>query len=1191
MYLKSIEVNGFKSFANKIDFKFNNGITAIVGPNGSGKSNVADAVRWVLGEQSAKNLRGAKMEDVIFAGTELRKPQGSAYVAITLDNSDHKLPVDYNEVTVARRVYRSGESEYLINGTVTRLKDVTKLFFDTGIGKEGYSIIGQGKIEQILSGKPEEKRELFDEAAGIVKYKKNKAATEKALLSEHQNLSRVNDILSELEGRVGPLERQSEKARKYLAYKEKLKGLEVSSFLIEIKEINALLEKYEQELKIMNDDSDRLKSEFEHTRQQYDELEKSVEELDAKIEAARNDITDKKLENEKADGEIRVLTEQISSENKNKELIVGEISRIRTEIERLSGELRKYKNDKDNFSSTVSSAEKEVADKKKECDELESKIFAKEEEIENAKGEIIDFINEGGTLKAKVGRYDTMLENISLRKTELRQKYLSLKSDEEKFTEEKKRFADSLRNASELLRDNQEKHKNAENGIKNNTEEAATVKSDITKYNQMVISLRSRHDALVNLTERYEGYGNSIKKVMEQKEKNKGIVGVVADIIKVQSEYEIAIETSLGGSIQNIVTDTDETAKKMIRFLKENKLGRATFLPASKVVAKGSVTPEALKEKGVIGIASKLVTVDSKYQNIVDNLLGRSIVVDNIDNASRIAAKFNQSLRLVTLEGELINPGGSMTGGAFKNQSNLLGRKRELDQLSEDIKKASVKLQEARQKETELLMRRESLKEERDRLNQVIQRQGIEENTLRLSLENATRSLDETLELFEAVKKENIELDEQVKDINVNKDELFDEGKQKENAIEERKSYITTLESEVNSLRESKKHKDEELASLSLKAGNIKQQSGFIDQNIERINNEIERTKGDEKSYLDRLDQSGSNSESFKIKIDELSGIKKSNDKIISENTEKLEALVNEKDKVNKKHKEFLNRREELTAEIGRMDKAIFTCNNNIEKVTEKKDGQINYMWEEYELTYSAASQLVNENSENAADELSRSALKKEIATVKSDIKGLGDVNVNAIEEYKEVSERYNFLSAQRDDIVEAEDNLKNIIAELEKAMKDTFNAKFKDIQEMFQKVFHELFGGGKATLSLVDEEDILESGIIINAQPPGKKLQNMMQLSGGEKSLTAIALLFAIQSLKPSPFCLLDEIEAALDDSNVKRFAKYLDKLTKDTQFIVITHRRGTMESADILYGITMQEKGVSTLVSVNLIEDKLDD
>lgn len=994
-----------------------------------------------------------------------------------------------------------------------------------------------------------------------------------------------------MEGRVGPLERQSEKARKYLAYKEKLKGLEVSSFLIEIKEINALLEKYGQELKIMNDDSDRLKSEFEHTRQQYDELEKSVEELDAKIEAARNDITDKKLENEKAGGEIRVLTEQISSENKNKELIVGEISRIRTEIERLSGELRKYKNDKDNFSSTVSSAGKEVADKKKECDELESKIFAKEEEIENAKGEIIDFINEGGTLKAKVGRYDTMLENIWLRKTELRQKYLSLKSDEEKFTEEKKRFADSLRNASELLRDNQEKHKNAENGIKNNREEAATVKSDITKYNQMVISLRSRHDALVNLTERYEGYGNSIKKVMEQKEKNKGIVGVVADIIKVQSEYEIAIETSLGGSIQNIVTDTDETAKKMIRFLKENKLGRATFLPACKVVAKGSVTPEALKEKGVIGIASKLVTVDSKYQNIVDNLLGRSIVVDNIDNASRIGAKFNQSLRLVTLEGELINPGGSMTGGAFKNQSNLLGRKRELDQLSEDIKKASVKLREARQKETELLMRRESLKEERDRLNQVIQRQGIEENTLRLSLENATRSLDETLELFGAVKKENIELDEQVKDINVNKDELFDEGKQKENAIEERKSYITTLESEVNSLRESKRHKDEELASLSLKAGNIKQQSGFIDQNIERINNEIERTKGDEKSYLDRLDQSGSNSGSFKIKIDELSGIKKSNDKIISENTEKLEALVNEKDKVNKKHKEFLNRREELTAEIGRMDKAIFTCNNNIEKVTEKKDGQINYMWEEYELTYSAASQLVNENSENAADELSRCALKKEIATVKSDIKGLGDVNVNAIEEYKEVSERYNFLSAQRDDIVEAEDNLKNIIGELEKAMKDTFNAKFKDIQEMFQKVFHELFGGGKATLSLVDEEDILESGIIINAQPRGKKLQNMMQLSGGEKSLTAIALLFAIQSLKPSPFCLLDEIEAALDDSNVKRFAKYRDKLTKDTQFIVITHRRGTMESADILYGITMQEKGVSTLVSVNLIEDKLDD
>ncbi|MCR5147664.1 MAG: chromosome segregation protein SMC [Eubacterium sp.] len=1186
MYLKSIEVNGFKSFANKIDFKFNNGITAIVGPNGSGKSNVADAVRWVLGEQSAKNLRGAKMEDVIFAGTELRKPQGSAYVAITLDNSDHKLPIDYNEVTVARRVYRSGESEYLINGTVTRLKDVTKMFFDTGIGKEGYSIIGQGKIEQILSGKPEEKRELFDEAAGIVKYKKNKAATEKALLSEHQNLSRVNDILSELEGRVGPLERQSEKARKYLGLKEKLKGLEVSSFIIELQEINENLERLEKEKKIMTDDSERLNNEFENTRNAYDELEQKVEELSHAIDDIKNVITDKKLENEKADGEIRVLTEQISSENKNREIILGEIARTKAEIERLSAELEKYKNDKKNFSSTVKQADKEASDKKKECEALEEKITLKEEEIENAKGEIIDFINEGGTLKAKVGRYDTMLENISLRKTELRQKYLSLKSDEAKFTEEKKRFKESLGNASELLRENQEKHKAAENGIRNNTEESASVKNDITKYNQMVISLRSRQEALINLTERYEGYGNSIKKVMEQKDKNKGIVGVVADIIKVQAEYEIAIETALGGNIQNIVTDNEETAKKMIRFLKDNKLGRATFLPASNVVARGSVAPEALKEKGVIGIASKLVTVDEKYRNIVESLLGRSIVVDNIDNAGVLAKKFNQSLRLVTLEGELINPGGSMTGGAFKNQSNLLGRKRELDQLSEDIKKASVKLSEARKKETELLMRRESLKEERDRLNQVIQRQGIEENTLRISLENAERSLEETLQLFESVKKENLELDEQVKDINLNKDELFDEGKQKENAIEERKKHITGLEDEVAKLREEKKLRDEEYAGLSLKAGNIRQQSGFIDQNIDRINADIERSAADEAGYNERLSLSGSNADSFKEKIDILSMSKAENDKAISDSTEELNKLVSSREKESRKHKELLNRREELTSEISRMDKAIFTCNNSIEKITEKKDAEINYMWEEYELTYSSAVELAREKEET----LSRSALKKEISSVKGDIKGLGDVNVNAIEEYKEVRERYDFLSTQRDDIVKAEENLKNIIAELEKAMKDTFTEKFKDIQTMFQKVFHELFGGGKATLSLVDDEDILESGIIINAQPPGKKLQNMMQLSGGEKSLTAIALLFAIQSLKPSPFCLLDEIEAALDDSNVKRFAKYLDKLTKDTQFIVITHRRGTMESADILYGITMQEKGVSTLVSVNLIEDSLD-
>lgn len=1186
MYLKSIEVNGFKSFANKIDFKFNDGITAIVGPNGSGKSNVADAVRWVLGEQSASKLRGSKMEDVIFAGTELRKPQGSAYVAITLDNSDHKLPVDYNEVTVARRVYRSGESEYLINGTVTRLKDVNKMFFDTGIGKEGYSIIGQGKIEQILSGKPDEKRELFDEAAGIVKYKKNKAATEKALLSEHQNLSRVNDILSELSGRVGPLARQSEKAKKYLAFKEDLKALEVSSFLLEINEINQQLEKHGEELSIMQDDTKRLTDEFDQTRTRYEELEKTLEEKNQEIDDTRAFINDKKLENEKSDGEIRVLTEQISSENKNKELILGEIRKTEEKIEGLEKELEGYNAQKKDYNEIIKAAEKEVSGKKKQCDELETGISSLEEEIETAKSEIIDFINEGGTLKAKVGRYDTMLENISLRKTELQQKYLSLKSDEARFREEKKNFSESLASASELLRENQEKHKNAENGIRNNTEEASAVKSDITKYNQLVVSLRSRHDALLNLTERYEGYGNSIKRVMEQKDRNPGIIGVVADIVKVDKDYEIAIETALGGNIQNIVTDTEETAKKMIRFLKENKAGRATFLPASSIVARGSVDPDALKEKGVIGLASKLVKVDSKYQNIVDNLIGRTIVVDTIDNATKLAAKYKQSLRLVTLEGELINPGGSMTGGTFKNQSNLLGRKRELDQLIEDIKKASTSLQKARQKETELLMKRESLKEERDRLNQVIQRQGIEENTLRISFENSSRSLDETLQLFDTIKKENLELDEQIKDINVNKDELFDEGKQKENAIEERKLTIAGLEKKLEDLKNEKKLRDEEYASLSLKAGSIKQQYSFVDQNIERVEGDIERTRDEADSYRRRLDEAGSNEASFSEKIKNLTEQRKKNEKTIVEKGVLLTKQLEEKENINKKHKEFLNRREELSQEINRLDKAIFTLNGTIEKITEKKDAQINYMWEEYELTYQSAQALPK-----TGEEKSRTTLRKEISALKTEIRALGDVNVNAIEEYKEVSERYEFLTAQRDDIVKAEDNLRNIIAELEKAMKETFTERFKDIMEMFNKVFKELFGGGKATLSLVDEDDILESGIIINAQPPGKKLQNMMQLSGGEKSLTAIALLFAIQSLKPSPFCLLDEIEAALDDSNVKRFAKYLDRLSKDTQFIVITHRRGTMESADILYGITMQEKGVSTLVSVNLIEDKLDD
>lgn len=1185
MYLKSIEVNGFKSFANRMTFKFNEGITAIVGPNGSGKSNIGDAVRWVLGEQSAQKLRGSKMEDVIFAGTELRKPQSFAYVAITLDNSDHSLPVDFTEVTVARRVYRSGESEYLINGTVTRLKDVARLFFDTGIGKEGYSIIGQGQIEKILSGKPDDRRDLFDEAAGIVKYKKNKMATEKALEQEHNNLNRVNDILGGLEERVGPLEKQSEKAKQYLKLKDEQKHLDINLFNVEVDTIEEKIEQNQEKLDVTEADQKRLQEEFDHTKEEYERLETELEELSEKMQALTDDSHRISLENEHAEGEIRVLQEKITAAKNSEQELLLQLERLDTEIRRLEEEKAKTDANRNSLSGELKEKKETVRALEKELQESEDKRQDITARINEAKGAIIDYMNLGGTVKEKVARYDTMLENINLRRTELRQKYLSEKSEEQKALEEQKVLSEQEKTVSDNLSDNQKKLDRLEADLRAKTDRSGTVRSEMNRYSQDIIRLKSRHESLRNLTERYEGYGVSIKKVMEQKEKNPKIIGVVADIIEVESSYETAIETALGGSIQNIVTEDEETAKRMIAFLREGKLGRATFLPISSVTGRGSVNPDALREKGVIGIASELVKTDPKYKGVIDSLLGRTIVAENIDAAIAIARKYKQSLRLVTPQGELINPGGAMTGGAFRNNSNLLGRKRELDELSEQIAETTKKYSELKKEDAELSMQRESLKEQRNQYQAVIQKLTIEKNSVSINLKQTETKLSALEGSFTSIKKENDELDTQVERIDTNKAELFDTEKQQKEAIQQHEEAIARLEKEGEAADTEHRRFEEQLAEAQLSLGTVTQRDEFYQNDIRRLQADIQRQEDEKALILSRSGERVKEAEELAKTINDTKDRIEKNQNSLKEIAEKQKEYQKQKEKINQTHKSFFAKREQLSDDIAGLDKEAFKLRSILEKLEESKESLSAYMWEEYELTYSETEKIREDVEQSPAE------MKKEIAAVKQKIKALGEVNVSAIEEYKEVFERYTFLKSQHDDIIKAEENLRGVIADLDQAMKETFSKKFGEIRAMFSKVFKELFGGGKADLELVDEEDLLETGIVINAQPPGKKLQNMMQLSGGEKSLTAIALLFAIQSLKPSPFCLLDEIEAALDDSNVTRFAKYLKKLTKDTQFIVITHRKGTMECADILYGITMQEKGVSTLVSVNLIEDKLDD
>ena len=1185
MYLKSIEVYGFKSFANKIKFEFETGITGIVGPNGSGKSNVGDAVRWVLGEQSAKQLRGAKMEDVIFSGTELRKPHGSAYVAITMDNSDHVLPVDYEEVTVARRVYRSGESEYLLNGSPCRLKDINNMFFDTGIGKEGYSIIGQGQVEKILSGKPDDRRELFDEAAGIVKYKKNKYATEKALESERQNLSRVNDILSELEKQVGPLEKQSEVAKKYLLFKEELKNLDVNVFLLDSDRIREAQKEHQGKLNIVEQRTEELNEQYEIIKSEYDRIDQELDQYNSKIDLARSQETELKLSVERAEGEIKVYNQKIDSVKLTDTHIAEQIRRVQEALNSQTEELRTYQEKKADLDEKLDTADDVVEEAKAHSQEIQDEIARLEEEIEKNKADIIAFINENSSMKGKVARYDTLLENINYRKTQINQRYLQFKSDEMADQEQYEQLQQELKELDEQVKNRQEQLSVVDSKLDQSTKDTHDNHELLAKLRNDYTTARAKAESLRNITERYDGYGNSIRRVMEQKGRTKGIIGVVADILSVQKEYEIAVETALGGSIQNIVTEDEKTAKKLIEYLKQNKFGRATFLPLTSIQGSGEFKQkDALKENGAIGLASSLVNIAPEYQAVADHLLGRILVVDHIDHALEIAKKYRYSIRIVTLEGELLTPGGAMTGGAYKNSSNLLGRKRELDELNKDVEEFGRRILEEEKKEQELRKLRDELKEEKETISSKLQELYLSKNTNHLNLEQVNGRLSEHATVFASLQSESKELDTQIEEINQNKNQLFEGNRFQEQAKADCEARIAKYEEEIAVQKELLDAANQKVSELLLEFNTIKQQDDFYIENIHRIRVENDKLKAELDDYNLRTHGAADQIYEFNQQILTIQKEMEGRKEQIRKLEEQIAADTKKKEEMSVSHKESLTKREQMREELTGLDKESYRLHSQLDKINEQFEALNNYMWEEYELTYNLALPLRKEEFNDL------SALKKEVTAVKSKIKSLGDVNVNAIEDYKNVSERYEFLKNQHDDIVKAEENLKNIIAELDTAMRKQFTEKFSEIQVMFDKVFKELFGGGKGTLELVDDEDILEAGIKINAQPPGKKLQNMMQLSGGEKSLSAIALLFAIQSLKPSPFCLLDEIEAALDDSNVGRFANYLHKLTKDTQFIVITHRKGTMEAADVLYGITMQEKGVSTLVSVNMIENELD-
>ena len=1185
MYLKSIEIHGFKSFANRINFQFHNGITAIVGPNGSGKSNVADAVRWVLGEQRVKQLRGASMQDVIFSGTEARKPMGYAYVAITLDNSDHQLAVDYDEVTVARRLYRSGESEYLLNGTACRLKDVNELFYDTGIGKEGYSIIGQGQIERILSERPEDRRELFDEAAGIVKFKRRKETAEKKLSSEQENLVRVRDIIQELDKQRGPLEKQSLKAQDYLRLREELKRLEANMFLIENKDLTARLNETAGRSETAQRDLGEAKEEFERIRAEYDLRTAELEELEKGITEARDEIARTNVVRGQLEGDVKVYREQIKAGESS-------MAHFRTRLGAISTELDARKKERDDaltrcraIEARMNTLSAERAGVAFELDTTKESREGLEQKIDESQSAIIKTLEERGAIRSRIAGIAASREQLEIRRAELTSKLVRVRTDESRQDELIAGFeADFERVTGEIARAKEERA--------SADKELAGMK-DILAENDRILQRekiayhqdRTKLEQLLNLTERYDGFGQSVKQVMEHRSEEKGLIGVVADLLKTDAGYETAIETALGGSIQNIVTEDEATAKRMISMLKREKAGRATFLPLDSIEKGQKFRDEAaLREPGAIGLASTLVRIDPRYSAVAESLLGRILVVDSFDHASAIGRRYRHAFRIVTVDGEMFIPGGAVSGGAFKNSSNLLGRRREIAELQEKVKQH----REAEEKAEEAI---ENTKRRRNELRALIatsdtrmQALLIEQNTARLNVIREKEKKQETEGSYEEMRAEAVSIKDRTEELVAEKNAAEMQLAASERTEKETTEAIEKLQAEVEVFTGKEAELGDKVAEYDIELGRVREALSFEQQNRDRAEEELSRVESERREIEESITAGTGEIAEKKSAIEKIEQTILASADVLSDAEKRLKSSTERKNELSAEQKGFFDRREALSDQISGLDKECFRLNAQRERLQENLDSRIAYMWDEYQLTLSDAYGLQDETLTEP------NPMKRRIGTLKQEIRDLGPVNVNAIDEYAALMQRYTFMKGQYDDLIEAAESLKGIISELDTNMRKQFREQFARINREFNEVFRELFGGGTGSLELIEDQDILEAGIRVIAQPPGKKLQNMMQMSGGEKSLTAIALLFAIQNLKPSPFCLLDEIEAALDESNVVRFAMYLHKLTKYTQFIVITHRRGTMEQADRLYGITMQEKGISALVSVSLIDKDLD-
>ncbi len=1185
---KEMELSGFKSFADPTKINFDSGVTAIVGPNGCGKSNISDAIRWVLGERSNKALRGKSSQDVIFAGTEKRKKLSYCEVSLIFDNTNRIFKIDFDEVVVTRKLYRSGESDYMINRKPCRQKDIIDLMYDSGIGKDGYSIIGQGRVEEIIQSKPEDRRSIFEEAAGIAKYKARKTETENRLASVRQNLERANDLMGEVGRRLGPLKKQSEDAKKYLEFRDELKNLEINAYIYQFDHAAQTKIEINEKLQGLKDHLTVLVGSIETEQAKYDKSLNEIKQLDNNAKSYHDEVLKYSVILEKQEGDNRLLNEQTRY--------------LKEQIERLENQIKSYQTDLSQREALVNSAKSLKAEEEtklesltKTSQEIHEKYLALIDELTKSEGEkeasqkeMIDNLEKLTDIKANLSAYiakrDTLSENIKQDKAKL-----------DDLTKQKSQLeAECNKLISEVNALTSTKQSKEDNIAKIN-EKLKLVEEKISIANDRIYSLKTaisndenRKTILANLQADFEGYQYAVKRLLQEGQKNptlsKAIKGVVGNVITVDSKYQTAIEIALGGSIQNIITKDEQDAKTLINHLKSSNLGRATFLPINAVKQRSLTASDRqyLSSTGCLGVASELVKTDDAFRPVINSLLGATVVCDNLDNAVNLARKTGYAFRIVTLEGDILSPQGSMSGGSKKSKdSSLLNKDAEINELKEAIQAKTSELNKLNENYSSLIDAQNKLKkmlEDETSNYQTVVNDFSTKSTLLSAQKSNLSELDEDIFSYQSQIKvaENIVADLSTKIDSIDKNELdYTASKNKVTEIED------INKNAYEQLKKKREEYSEEMTTSKVQIASTQEKIRSLNKDIETYSLEIENVKKSIESVQKELDSQlrvYNDSMNISSRKQEDSETKEIQAKLDALN-EKIAHLDESKESLLSELKDLDDKKTKLQDEKSRLDNRIYQEETHLQKVDSDIEKMQERIYEEYSMTYKDCLPF---KSQDEDFDIKETMIR--ISKIKSQISSLGPVNVNAIEEYKSEGARYDEMLTQVEDLKNAEEDAVKIIADLSKQMLEKFNAEFVKIQENFTKVFKELFGGGNARLELLPSEDPLTAGVEIIAQPPGKILQQITLLSGGEKTMTAIAILFAILKLKPMPFCFLDEIEAALDDANIDRYAHYLKRFSNDTQFIVITHRKPTMELADSLYGVTMEEKGVSKIVSVKL-------